>query len=341
VPKHSNSLDVAKLAGVSQTTVSFVLNQRGDHSISEETRQRVLKAAHQLQYRSNRLSNGVFRGNTGLIGVVSPQITDDYYAHLLSSVSSHCASSGKTVIYSPVQDEDQPKRDPMLSLIEYRVEGIICVCAGVIGGDLSDWLDELAQKGIKCVVIDDRSYEGKVHCIVSDDVTGVHKVVQHLTSLGHRHIAHLGAGEGYSTAINRRAGFVAAMAELCVSESELLIAGNSFDEEEGREAARKIIGSPNRPTAIIAANDVHAAEVIKVMKSFGLRCPEDISVAGYGNTQVARALDMTSVDQQPGMIGHEAMESLLTQAHEQSSLLPTKVIDCRLVVRSTTGPCPK
>jgi DNA-binding LacI/PurR family transcriptional regulator len=339
--KHSNSLDVARLAGVSQTTVSFVLNQRAGQSISSETRDRVLDAARKLQYRPNRLSNGLFRGATGLVGVVMPLITDDYYAHILSSISSCCAQTGKTVVFSPLQGDHANKRDPLLRLIEYRVDGIILVCQQEIAADISQWLTELVDKRIRCVVVDDRKHESEVNCIVSNDIVGAGKVVEYLASLGHRRIAHISAGTESSTSVDRNAGFVQGMASLGIDKSDLLIEGSSYAADAGRIAAKKVLDNIDRPTAIFAGNDTLAAEVLIELRSRGLRCPQDISVVGYGNTSVARALELTSVDQHPITIGKAAMESLFGHSEDDQNQRDTDVVDCELVKRNSCSPIGK
>jgi len=336
--KHSNSLDVARLAGVSQTTVSFVLNQRPGHSISAETRDRVLAAAQQLQYRSNRLSNGLFRGSTGLVGVVMPLITDDYYAIILSSIASFSAKTGKTVVFSPLQSDLPNKREPLLRLIEYRVDGIILVCQQAIAADLSECLTELIGKGIRSVVVDDRKHEKDVKCVVSDDVTGASKVVEHLAGLGHRRIAHISAGHDSSTSVDRYTGYVNGMSKLGIPETDLVVEGSAYTAEAGRAAAKKILDSSFKPTAIFAGNDTLAAEVLKEMRERGLSCPRDLSVVGYGNTQVGRALDLTTVDQHPLDIGLIAMESLFSVSDDINPAPITAVVDCELVVRNSGGP---
>ncbi len=336
--KHSNSLDVARLAGVSQTTVSFVLNKRPGHSISAETRERVLNAAQTLQYRSNRLSEGLFRGSTGLIGVVMPLMNDDYYTNILSSVASYSSDNEKTVLFSPLNSGNANNRDPLLQLIEYRVDGIILVCQESVIDSLGVWLTELTDKHICCVVVDDRKYQTKVPCVVSDDIRGANQVVSYLASLGHRNIAHLSAGTDSTTAVDRLNGFVSGMNELGVPPSDLVIKGTSYASEEGRAAAKELLNSVPRPTAIFAANDILAAEALKVIRSLELKCPEDVSVVGYGNTQVAQSLDLTSVDQHPMEIGRIAIETLLDILSDHEPAEAAVVIGCDLICRGTSGP---
>jgi DNA-binding LacI/PurR family transcriptional regulator len=173
--------------------------------------------------------------------------------------------------------------------------------------------------------------------VISDDVTGARNIVNYLIGLGHRKIAHITAGTDSSTSVDRYSGYKQAMFDLTKSERDLLIEGDSYQADAGRQAAKKILDGDFKPTAIFAGNDTLASEVLKEMRQRGLLCPNDISVVGYGNTQVARALDLTSVDQHPLTIGASAMHLLFDNREQTEAEHSTSVIECELVVRGSCG----
>jgi LacI family transcriptional regulator len=335
--KHANSIDVARRAGVSQTTVSFVLNNRRDHAISPETRQRVLDAAKELRYRSNRLSHGIFRGRTGLIGVIIPPRPDDYYLKLLVGVSDECVRNGSRILLTYPSGSDSGTPDPLQALIEFRVDGVVYIWEEDESSDRVAWLQELVEKEVPCVIVDDRSHADIVDCFVSDDIAESRAAVTGLLKACHRDLAHLSAGNSVSTAADRRQGYIDAMVAAGVEDVTATIRGQSYLPDQGARAAQEILKMIPRPTAIFAANDILAAEMLKAAQRVGLNCPEDFALIGYGNTSIAKALDLTSVDQNPEEIGRQAVKRLIERMADRSLPPITRTMKSRLIERNSTA----
>ncbi len=325
--KQPTSIDVAKKAGVSQTTVSFVLNGRHDRSIPDATRKRVLQAARELRYRSNRLSHGILRGKTGLVGVLMPYINDSYFSDLLSGISSSIQTAGHQMLLTCAEamDDSRAGSELVSRLLEYRVEGIIFVSRNWQLSAASILLDEMLAKKIPFVIVDDRSHADVADCVVSDDVAGAESAVSSLIAAGHRRIAHISGGSVLTTAIDRRAGYEKALQTASIEIDESLVAGNGYEWTDGEAAARELMSRNIRPTAVFAANDILAVEFIKALHSNGLACPKDISVIGYGDTILANGTDLTSVSQDPMNLGKAAVE-LLIERIEQPNLPPRLIV---------------
>jgi LacI family transcriptional regulator len=190
------------------------------------------------------------------------------------------------------------------------------------------------------VVIDDHSCAEEADCVVSDDLRGARLAVEHLLRLGHRRIAHLSAGEGMSSARDRRAGYLAALQEAGLPMEERLITGASYfmSSDELQAAILSLLDLSDRPTALFAANDDMAAESIAVAQARGLRVPGDLSVVGYGNTEVGRYIGLTTVHQDPLDMGRLAARRLFARLEEPDLAVERIVLPVQMVLRDSCGP---
>ncbi|MDQ2800153.1 MAG: LacI family transcriptional regulator [Armatimonadota bacterium] len=334
--KLNSSTDVARLAGVSQATVSYVLNASGGKSISEETRQRVFEAARQLGYRSNRLSHGVLRGRTGLIGVVIPRIDHSFYGGILQGIHAECAAQDYHVLLTRAWDEQGQEPEQISRLIEYRVDGIVCIADNWGLPRLQHWLAEIVEKQIPCVNVDDYSQSALLDCIVTDDVAGAQMAVRHLIGLGHRRIAHLCVSNS-TTADDRWRGYELALTESGLPLRPEWIAGNTYDPAQAASAVRDLLDLPTPPTAVFAANDQLAEVVLLEAEQRHLRVPEDLAVVGYGDLDQAQGRHLTTVTQRPKGIGRAAV-SRLRECIQDPDRTPERVtLPTELLIRRSCG----
>jgi LacI family transcriptional regulator len=293
-------------------------------------------AAKELRYRSNRLSHGILRGKSGLVGVIIPLNSDTHFSRLLSGIAEASASSGLHPLLSHAGDSFTSVAESVHYLMEYRVDAIVCVADNWGSPIREGWLEEILVKRIPLVIVDDRSHTDVADCIVSDDVTGAETAVQHLLLGGHRRIAHLSGGSRLSTSVDRRTGYLGALGRAGVGTADALIVGEAYDSLAAREAAKVILDHPRPPTAVFAANDRLALEFMREMRQRGLECPRDIAVVGYADTDIADALDLTSVSQDSYSIGQEAIQ-LLEQRMRLEDAPPRLVVrPTQLVVRNSS-----
>lgn len=339
--RRSTGKDVAERAGVSLTTVSFVLNGRTDRAISDETRERVLGAARELGYRPNGLVRGLVRGRTQTVGVVVPRLDSSFHATIVQGIQEVCARRDHRILLADSRHELEYEQRQVDLLLEHRVDGIISVAMpdDAPAERTRSWVGRLAAEGVAFLVVDDHSFGDLVDCVVSDDLRGARLAAEHLIALGHRRIAHLSAGQAMSSSRDRRAGYLAALAAAGVAPDERLIAGGSYflRAEELRRAAEALLALPDRPTALFAANDDLAAEAIAAARDLGLHVPGDLAVAGYGNTEVGRHLEITSIHQEPLEMGRRAALRLSTRLEERDLPPEIELLPVRLVVRASSG----
>jgi LacI family transcriptional regulator len=337
--KQPTSLDVAKLAGVSQTTVSFVLNNRTDKIISPETRERVIKAAIELKYRSNKLSNGILRGATKLIGVVIPSTADYYFGKVLSGISEQASSNGYQILLSVTSGYigGSSEEESVTRLVEYRADGIICIAYDWDTDARQEWLDEVISKHIPVVIVDDSTNWQHCDSIVTDDFSGAQLAVEHLISLGHRRIAHFSGNLNQSTGRDRQAGYTNALNMAGILIDHSIIFNCDYLPDNAVKFSKQMLQMDNRPTAVFAAADLLAAPIITELAAHGLRFPQDLSIVGYSDSLIAEGMNLSSIAQSPDVIGRRACDQIFKRISDRSSPPELITLPVKLIKRGSTA----
>lgn len=327
------SVDIARLAGVSQATVSRVLN---GGSASEPTRRRILQVADQLGYSVNGVARGLAMRRTGLIGVVVADITNPFYPELLESVGARLGERGWQMLVHDADADSEVQATKLL--LQQRVDGILFTSA--LTG--SEAVVGLAQRGFP-LVLSNRVVNAACDAVEGDNVRGAQEVAELLTSLGHRRIAMLKGHPRASTTEQRNRGFKGRLAELGVELREELEVTANFSYQRAFDAARELLAQRWRPTAIFCHNDLMAFATLNAALASGLSVPGDLSVVGYDDVALASwaALDLTCVRQPLAEMASKSVE-LLVERLAEPTLPPRHIVfDCSLMVRGTTGPPPR
>lgn len=339
--KKPGALDVARRAGVSLTTVSFVMNSRMDKSIPASTRERVLNAARELGYRPNALVRGLVRGKTQTIGVLVPRLDSSFHATIVQGIQEVCNAQDYRILLADSQHDPDLEARQIYLLLEHRVDGLlsVAVAEGGIAPQTARWLKTVKTEGLPFVVVDDRTLASEVDCVVTDDFAGAKLAVGHLLRLGHRRIAHLSAGSGMTSARDRHAGYRAALESAGIAYDDSLVAGDSYfmKPEDLQKPIRTLLELPEAPTALFAANDDLAAEAYQFVRRQGGSIPTDLALVGYGNTEVGRFLGLTTVHQEPLQMGRQAAERLFARLIDFSLAVEESVLPTRLILRESCG----
>jgi DNA-binding LacI/PurR family transcriptional regulator len=336
--RRPTSADVATLAGVSRTTVSFVLNGRTDVQIPEDTRQRVREAAAELGYHPHAPARQLAQRATRTLGFVlrqSPEQVagDALLAETLRGISSAAHQAGYRVLVEAIMPRNGHSYASLLRSAE--ADGL------VLSGPRSDdrELSELVRDGFP-VVIQGRLPGLDVPSVDIDNVHGARSAVEHLVALGHRRIAHItNAPLAYTSAIDRLAGYRAALEEAGIAYDEKLITVAAFDPASGRLAMRDLLGRPATDfTAAFVGSDVVAVGAIGALREAGRRVPAEVAVVGFDDIPLAGFVEpsLTTVRVPAHELGQAAGRALLDRLAnkrvERRTLLPTE-----LVVRGSTA----
>lgn len=338
--KRANTRDIAAAAGVSQATVSNVLSGKSRLPIADATRQRVMQAAEELRYRPNRLAAGIFRGKTSMVGVVLPDVGGSYYGDMLRGIQKACMEMDCVTMLSYTQVDAHSEEREVNRLLEHRVDGLLVGVSRFTLPKANRWIGDMRGEGIPCVMLDDRSYTPAMDIVASDDVDGATQIVNHLIELGHRRIALIIGTYEMTTYRDRWTGYEQSLSQAGIAVDPALIAqfGWEVEPEPFSDALSAFMALPDPPTAIFAVTDYHAHEAVQWLRERGMSVPGDMSVAGYAGTEVARGLDLTTIDQNPYTMGYTAANKLFErltniEAPPVETLLPTT-----LIVRHSTAP---
>ncbi len=329
------SADVAARAGVSRTTVSFVLNYRTDIQISDETRQRVFRAASELGYHPHAPARQLAGGRSHILGLVLRQSAeqvagDATLAETLRGLASAARAAGSRVMVEPLAPEGTYDR----LLRSQHADGLI-----VSGPRLDDpSLAELVHDGFPIVL--QGSMPGlDVPSVDVDNVAGARGAVEHLLSLGHRRIACVtNAGLTYTSARERLQGYREAIEAAGMDYDEQLVAVGAFDAASGEQATSELLRRTTF-TAMFVASDVLALGAFGALREANRRVPDDVAIVGFDDIPLAAYFDPphTTLRLPAFELGQAAGRALLDRiadrAVPQRTLLPTE-----LIVRGSTAP---
>lgn len=280
--------DVAQRAGVSATTVSFVLNNVEGMRISEETRQRVLEAAKELDYHPDSLARRMVSGRTHNIAYVIRQSPDQAFAdafmpEVLNGLARGAAAQDFHVLFEPIGPEDS--RGFAWLIRERHVDGL------VIAGPRTDDAEllNLFDRGVP-VVLQGQLPGVAIPFVDVDNHHGARIATQHLIKLGHTRISLItNTGLQYTAAAARLAGYREALAQAGLPFEEKLIRYGNFTPQSGDAAITDLLSE--KPPAVFVASDVVALGVIKRLQTLGVRVPDDIALVGFDDIPLARYLD--------------------------------------------------
>ncbi|HLU59454.1 MAG TPA: LacI family DNA-binding transcriptional regulator [Pseudonocardia sp.] len=328
--------DVAEAAGVSIATVSRALH--GLPRVSEETRRRVLAAAAELRYVASPSAASLASGQTNAIGVVAPFVNRWYFAVIVHSAEERLRKAGyDLLLYSLGTNAHERRRAFAGTLLRKRVDGVLVLglhptpeevaALSAVGGPVAIVGAEVP--GWASVRIDD---EAAARC-----------AVRHLLDLGHRRIGFIGGDDELHTAMpaDRRLGYRAELAAAGLPTRPELEAVGGFTVTGGHDAAERLLALPERPTALFAASDEMAMGALQAARRSGLRVPEDVSVIGIDDHEMAHLMELTTVAQPVVAQGTLAAEMILAALTEPERPPPAVTVPTELVVRGSTGPPPR
>ena len=336
--RQARSQDVARLAGVSRTTVSFVLNNVPGVKITKQTRQRVLEAARELNYYPTAAARTLASGKTQRIGLVLGEgqkrlSADAFLPTFLQGVTASVHRRGYLLVLQMA--EDVPSHEAYMRLIrEQQVDGLI------LSGPRSDdpLLPELAGDQFP-LILHGRLAGCKLPCVDVDNKASAYMAVTHLIGLGHRRIGFVSnAPLSYAGAQDRYAGYRQALTEHDIPLEESLVRTAAFLPETAKAAVEEQLGLPEQPTAIFAASDVVAIGVMSALQAAGLSIPDDVAVVGFDDIFLAAHTQpaLTTIRVPAYGLGWTAAEVLISliEGDEEGSAV---TLETELVIRDSCG----
>lgn len=341
--KRPTQLDVARIAGVSRATVSFVVNGLTDGRvpISDETRKRVLLAVAELGYEPDARARALRSGDTKIIELIVPDMRNPHYWENISGIQQEIQSAGYQLILSHLGQRNEYGDDVFENLLGRRIDGLILMGSYIDQSELAiRTLGLLRKRRLAIVEINDRlTKDHFVDNVVSDYRAATREVMAHLLGLQHRRIAFIYGVATPDLGLDRLEPYQETLeaAEIGVDPGLILHCGPTT--AESYQAARLLLSRPDRPTAVIAVNDLLAVGVLRAATDAGLSIPGDLSVVGYDDLflddyTIPR---LTSVAKDAVGMGHRAARMLLERIAVPD--LPRQIVEfpAKVILRESTG----
>lgn len=301
--------DVAKHARVSISTVSYVLNDSGP--VAPERRERVLDAVRVLEYSPNASARSLKRRSASAIGLVVPDLTNQFFALVAEGVQGAAIERGVVVVLCAPEATHLNEAHHAKLLRSQRLDGVIYLTGT---GTLPTAVLELARSG-PVVLVDEQIPGFDLPAVVCDSRRGARAVARHVLDQGHRRITVIGGPVAMWTAEQRLAGYREAVAAAGLDPDSVPVLVGDYRQDSGHALARRALEVPDaaRPTALVCANDLMAIGALEYCKSAGLRVPQDVSIVGFDDLPVSALLTprLTTVRQPAREMGAEAANCLL------------------------------
>ena len=332
--------DVAKIAGVSYNTVSFVVN--GVDKVAPATKERVLKAIEELNYKPNKTARALVGGKADSIAFISTRFTSVFGMNILREIEDgvHLAglSSNYDLIPYSTRGEQSFKEEIIDSIIQNRKADAI-IMLGIKPGQEN--MESLKKANIPVVIIDGTT-EG-VHSINCNNEKGAYLATDYLIKKGRKNIAYLGMNktgeETWPSIIEREQGYKKALAESGMSVNDrLMVTVNNNYINEGRAVMQTLLkGNKDIDAVFCGAGDSTAIGVVNAIKESGLRVPQDIAVVGYDDIPVASAItpSLTTVKQPVEKMGNEAFIIALEAMQGRLTKPTNLVFEPELIIRES------
>lgn len=328
--KVSSIEDVARLAGVSITTVSRVINKLP--SVKEKNRSKVLDAVKQLKFQPSIFAQRLATGKTNEVALIMPRYEGIFYSfyalELIRGIEALCEAL---------------KLDLLLHITDARSSPNIRGVGGIIFADVignRHQLEEALAREIPCVVINNYVEDLDVSCIAIDNVGGAEAAVNYLISLGHRRIAHISGDLVTQAASERLKGYKRALKKNNIELEEEYVFKTDYSRGQARQAAEKLIKMPETPSAVFIASDSMALEVMAVARELGKEIPRDLSIVGFDDNPsgLYGPVALTTVRQPLIRMAEESVKELNRLMTDNKAKAKKIALPTELVIRESCQP---
>jgi LacI family transcriptional regulator len=325
--------EVARRAKVSTATVSRVLNNID--VVKNSTRSRVMKAVSELNYHPNLHARTLAGGKSRTLGMIASNMENPFFFDVFKALEADARDHGYDVVVAHTNYEPERLSRSIRLMIGRRVAGLAVVVSEMDEALIS----ELTASKIPTVFYDVGTVTSNISNIRVNYRRGIEKIVEYLHDLGHTRLAYIGHHSALGPTSEREKAFVETVSGLAPA-TEWRTVADQDGFEGGRHAAREILASGFRPTAIICVNDFMAVGVLRELREQRLRVPEDISVTGFDNILLSEFChpSLTTVHIPRERVGHLAFDVMLPEAVKGKPPGREVLIDPELVLRESTGP---
>lgn len=329
--------DIAKVAGVSHTTVSRALREHP--AISDKTTHRIKQLAAELGYVPSAAARGLKTSRSQVLGVIVRRIVDPFFAEVLQGIEDVLHAAGYSLFLAASHRDSAREQKVLQAMGERRVDGVIISSAQI----RLEQLRQLNRFDIPFVLINNQALdEPDIYSVYHDDEYGSRELVQYLLDLGHKRIAYLGNSRGGRTNAKRLAGYKNSLKKASIQiNPDFITSGPHGIPEAGAQGMQRFLDLTERPTAIVCYNDLMAIGAMRAIQQAGLNVPGDISVTGFDNIELAAYVTpaLTTFNQPKYELGSKAATMMLSVLNDEmaNSQSDVQVLRGKLVPRQSTS----
>lgn len=339
MPKGTSSFatirDVARLAGVSNASVSAVINSK--RRVSAEVQRRVDDAMKALDYHPDHMARSLKTGRSKVVGMVIPDLTNPFFVELMCGVEETARNAGYSVIFSNSNENPELERENLAMLYSQRVGGVVLACS-----DGHAAYDRLTTRRFPIVFVDRLPVAGfSGRAVVLDNAGAAYQATRHLIGLGHSRIAIIAPRTDLSNGVGRIEGFRKAMQEAHLPIFDPYFQQGDYSSGSGYRCGMELLRMPDPPTAIFSCNNKMTLGLVRAMSELGCRCPEDVSLLAFDDFPWTSDFQprLTAVAQPSHEMGRLAMQMLLSvmQSEDAPPAESVVVLNAQLRVRESTA----
>jgi LacI family transcriptional regulator len=325
--------DVAERAGVSQMTVSRVINSSA--AVRSDKRARVERAIKELGYVPNRLARGLSARRLGVIAVLVPDLTNPFFTEIVHKIEEIANEQGLTVLLGNSDEQPAREADFLRTVAALRVDGAII---GATGDGAVASVRQLEAAGIPVVALDRRIDKLDLDIVLGATTEPAQLLTQHLIQHGHRRIGMIGGPSTASTSRERADGYRQALREARIDVDPSLYRESRFSRSDGFQIGLELLQQTEPPTALLTANSFLAFGVIGAADALGVSVPDDLAIASFDDFEIGpRQPILTCADQPASEIAELAARRLLARMRGDESEPRTVIVGTDLRIRTSCG----
>jgi LacI family transcriptional regulator len=327
--------DLAQNLNISAATVSRAL--RDTHDVSSETKEKVKALATKLNYRPNYSAIGLAKGRTHNIGIVLPFITNYYFSTVMTGIQEVAYTKGFNIIMFLTNDSPEIEASVIRNLHISNLDGLL-ICSSS-DSKSSDHFQNIINDGTPIVFFDRVVGNIKTSKVMQDDYNGAFDAVEHLIYNGYTKIAHIAGPKELLFTERRLEGYLSALEKHKLPVREEWIIYSAFSQESGENDANKLLGLPEIPDAIFAANDRKAIGAMQALKKSPYRIGKDIGVVGFTNDPASTIISptLTTIAEPAFDIGKLSCELLIKHILKRRFIAEERILSGKLIVRESSN----
>jgi DNA-binding LacI/PurR family transcriptional regulator len=328
--------DLAKELGLSVSYISKALNNKP--GVREEVRKTVLKKAAELNFKHNTQAANLRRGSSRTLGVIVPQINQNFFSDAISGIEKACTENKHNLIICQSHEKSDIEETAIDTLIHQNVDCILISLSKETQS--AKVLEQVLEHKINLIQFDrcDENFPG--HRVINDNKDATYKAAKSMIEEGYQRLAFIGGPLHMDLYMNRKEGFIKAVKEAGMDVPEHFIVDDNISKENAYQTALKLLSLPEPPDAFLAISDLQAWGIMLAITQSGLKIPEDIGVFGYANEPFTEIItpSISSVDQNSEKVGYQA--AMLYFDHilknKESDEIITKIIESDLIIRTSS-----